>query len=593
MPRNRLPLPFLTAGHAAEGLPDADLVARFLMDRSPAAFEALVWRHGPMVRAVCRSVLRNTADADDAFQATFLVLAHKAVSIRRPSAVGGWLYGVAVRVARKAKKSAGRFPVTQDLTERASCSVPEPHDDVWPVIDEEIQRLPERYRAAVHLCYVAGLTTAEAAARLGIPKGTVLSRLAWGRGRLQARLTRRGITAGVAVLTTTATGATARLLDPQLVRATVQAATGGMVPAAAPAASLTAISLSQGVISEMALHKFRAAVLALAVSVSAAGVGVGGWAMAGGDDGKPVVEKKGETTPPPNDSLPKVTPPASDPPKEASPKVEEPASKSVTMQDLLTRLERQEKLNQDLRKELDRLNTPPAVPTPMASVLPVPVTPPPPPLDLPTASPPPLSVGGDPPAIPTAAAVPVPANPAVERGPGPAAKNGTMTIAKPGGTWYRVSGDAVCCLTFTEDRLTITNDLYVQGVEKGVPASRPATVTIEADYAISKDGVVFGYITGVDAPEGVGGSWQALEEQPFAFRFRADEKALTVKDVKLRRSGGAGPAMPPPAGEIEKLLIAGRYTDKKPAVPLAIPRADPLVESPRPDIIPSSKPARK
>src|SRR5262249_17501866 len=146
-----------------------------------AAFTALVNRHGPMVLGVCRRVLRPAHDADDAFQATLLVLLRKARPLRRPELLGNWLYGVAHRTALKArtlaaKRRARERPVVDHLAGAPSPTAA--WGDVRPVLDEEVSRLPAKYRAPVVLCYLEGKTNEEAARLLGCPTGTVFSRLA-------------------------------------------------------------------------------------------------------------------------------------------------------------------------------------------------------------------------------------------------------------------------------------------------------------------------------------------------------------------------------------------------------------------------------
>lgn len=176
----------------AAGLADGDLLGRFADARDAAAFEALVWRHGPLVYGVCRRALGHAQDAEDAFQATFLILARKAAAVRRRGAVGPWLYRVAHRVALRARaRAVAVAPLPDTLTAPA---LPDPAEraDLRRLVEEEIARLPGRCRAAAELRYLDGRTTAEAAVALGCPPGTVLSRLATARRRLRARLTARG-----------------------------------------------------------------------------------------------------------------------------------------------------------------------------------------------------------------------------------------------------------------------------------------------------------------------------------------------------------------------------------------------------------------
>jgi RNA polymerase sigma factor (sigma-70 family) len=177
---------------------DADLLARFVRGRDEAAFELLVWRHGPLVLGVCRRVLRNEQDAEDVFQATFLTLARKASSIAKGECISSWLYQVAYRIALRAR----RRPVPAPLNEQADTSfTPDPAErlaayELRSLLDAEVNRLPEKYRAAFVLCYLHGKTNEAAARELGCPKGTVLSRLARARERLRAQLEQRGVALG-------------------------------------------------------------------------------------------------------------------------------------------------------------------------------------------------------------------------------------------------------------------------------------------------------------------------------------------------------------------------------------------------------------
>jgi len=185
-----------TGAVAADALTDDQLLRRFASDRDEEAFAALVRRHGPLVLAVCRLVLGGAHDADDAFQATFLVLARKAGSIRDPGLLGNWLYGVASRIARRIRSAVNRRQARERqvrrLPEFPQSAVAE-ISDLRPVLDEELRRLPEKYRAAVGLCYLEGKTNEEAARLLRWPTGTVKGRLARARDLLRQRLTRRGL----------------------------------------------------------------------------------------------------------------------------------------------------------------------------------------------------------------------------------------------------------------------------------------------------------------------------------------------------------------------------------------------------------------
>ena len=175
---------------------DGELVRAFVERKSPAAFGELVLRHGSMVLGVCLRVLRHRQDAEDAFQATFLVLARKAGSVSPPNAVGNWLHGVALQTAVRARaitmKRRRREAVVPSVPETATREAG--WDDVAEVLDEELGRLPNHYRAVLLLCDVEGRTRADAARHLGCPEGSVSSRLSRARAMLAMRLTRRGVT---------------------------------------------------------------------------------------------------------------------------------------------------------------------------------------------------------------------------------------------------------------------------------------------------------------------------------------------------------------------------------------------------------------
>ncbi len=219
----------------AVGLSDRQLLARFAGRRDPAdeaAFEALVRRHGPMVLRVCRDARLDPNDAQDAFQTTFLVLVQRCGALKGFESLGGWLHGVACRVAARARVEAARRRAVEgraalrvvEAVQRSEAEDSE-RDEHGPIVQEEVRRLPERYRAAVVLCYWEGLTQEQAAAQLGCPLGTVRSRLARARDLLRRRLTRRGL-APMAVAIGAETGLIRKLppLAPDLVQSTVQAA---------------------------------------------------------------------------------------------------------------------------------------------------------------------------------------------------------------------------------------------------------------------------------------------------------------------------------------------------------------------------------
>jgi RNA polymerase sigma factor (sigma-70 family) len=222
------------AGAAA--LSDAELLQEYVRHHDPSALAALVHRHGPLVMGVCRRVLRHAPDVEDAFQATFLVLARKAGAVRRGESLASWLYGVARRVAVRARVSRSRREYRErpliDMARDGSRPTEE-HRELQRLLDEELQGLPEKYRAPLILHYLVGQTKAETARCLGWSEGTVSGRLARGRKLLKARLSRRGLALGgglAAVLETarSASAVPARLEDTALAAA-LKYAGGGTV----------------------------------------------------------------------------------------------------------------------------------------------------------------------------------------------------------------------------------------------------------------------------------------------------------------------------------------------------------------------------
>jgi RNA polymerase sigma factor (sigma-70 family) len=257
-----------------QGVTDRELLGRFVARRDEAAFELLLWRYGPMVRHVCLGVTRDHHEAEDAFQATFLVLARKARSVRRREALGSWLYRVAYRIALRARYQALRRAVHEkhglDLREL-------PHEappaeavavDELRLLLEEVNRLPAKYRTPVILCYLEGKTHEEAARQLGWPKGTVSGRLARARAALRARLVRRGVALSAAALTAALGAGEAGALAP-LLRRTLSAAVGFGAGGAGAAGSLSgpAVLLAEGMLRTMFLSKLRVVVAVVFASV--------------------------------------------------------------------------------------------------------------------------------------------------------------------------------------------------------------------------------------------------------------------------------------------------------------------------------------
>jgi RNA polymerase sigma factor (sigma-70 family) len=267
------------------GMTDAQLLDAFrsrVGDRAEPSFRALVERHGPMVLRTCRSILHDHQAVEDSFQATFLVLVRRARSLWVRDSLGPWLYQVAVRVAGSARADQQRRRRhEQRKAERTETSVfDRTCDDIGPVIHEELAMLPEKFRAAVVLCCLEGLSQQQAAGQLGWPLGTLQSRLARGRERLRARLLRRGLAPSVGFLAgvMSADGAKAAIpvsLANATIRSAVQSATGNS--AVAGSTLTTATLLTRGVLKTMFWHKLRIALgAALALTLTTAGALV--WA---------------------------------------------------------------------------------------------------------------------------------------------------------------------------------------------------------------------------------------------------------------------------------------------------------------------------
>jgi RNA polymerase sigma factor (sigma-70 family) len=220
--------------------PDRDLLRRYADGRDPAAFAAIVRRHGPMVLGVCRRTLGDAHLAEDAFQATFLVLARKATALRRPASLAGWLYGVAIRVARRARTRARR---PEPSPRNQSPEWPDPLNqltarEVVAVLEEELSALPDEFRLPVALCCLDGLSQEEAARRLGWTPGSVKGRLERGRARLRKRLERRGLAPAIAFAAAVAVGSSVRAVPAQLVHTILDSAVRTAAPGSVPAGRL-------------------------------------------------------------------------------------------------------------------------------------------------------------------------------------------------------------------------------------------------------------------------------------------------------------------------------------------------------------------
>jgi RNA polymerase sigma factor (sigma-70 family) len=263
----------------ADEIDDGQLLHRFRTGRDESAFTMIVQRYGAMVWGLCVRRLGETPEAEDAFQATFLVLVRKAASLRTPQQLGPWLYGVAYRTAlklqaRRAQKAAKETPMLEEAAEKKR------EDSTWcelrPILDEEVNRLPEKYRQPVLLCYLQGMSSEEAARRLGCAKGTVFSRLSRARDLLRRRLVRRGVEVSAGALAALlADNAFLRAAPPAAlsettIRMSLMFAAG--TTSSAMSASLTA--LVEGVVRSMFLSKVKVAVIVL-VTIGLLGSGAG------------------------------------------------------------------------------------------------------------------------------------------------------------------------------------------------------------------------------------------------------------------------------------------------------------------------------
>jgi RNA polymerase sigma factor (sigma-70 family) len=277
--------------HIRTGLPgprdteqtDGQLLERYVATREEAAFAALVRRHAPMVWGVCCRALSGHQDAEDAFQATFLVLVRKAASVFPRQMVGNWLYGVAYQTALKARAMAARrYAREKQVTEMPESHdrPPKPWSDLQPILDQELTRLPASYRTVIVLCDLEGKTRGEAARQLGVPGGTVAGRLARARAMLAKRLTRRGVVLSggslVAALLQYAGPAT---VPAAVISSTIQAATVFAAgPAAAGAIPPSVANLTEGVLKSMLISKLKLAVT-LVMGAIILGLGVTGVAL--------------------------------------------------------------------------------------------------------------------------------------------------------------------------------------------------------------------------------------------------------------------------------------------------------------------------
>ncbi len=276
------------------GLSDRGLLERFAVHQEEATFEALVWRHGAMVWGVCRRVLRDHHDAEDAFQSTFLVLARKGHSIAQPELVANWLYGVAYQTAVKARSTRAK----RRMRECQTTDQPEPEavssdvrNDLTELLDRELSRLPEKYRIPVVLCELQGKTHREAAEQLGWPIGTVSGRLSRAKAMLAKRLSRQGVSISPGSLAMqVARDAASASIPANLIASTAQAASlvvaGQAVTTGGVSAKVSA--LTKAVLKAMSIGKVQRVTLVL---LALAGAGAGIWQTRTRAEGTALPEK--------------------------------------------------------------------------------------------------------------------------------------------------------------------------------------------------------------------------------------------------------------------------------------------------------------
>ncbi len=396
---------------AAGLLSDQDLLERFVSgDRETpeGAFAVLVARHGAMVLGVCRRVLGNRHAAEDAFQATFFVLARKASGIARREQLACWLHGVARRAALDARARATRQRARENrLGAMSTFKQPDPIDsnELREILDEELSRLPERHRAAIVLCELEGLSRREAAGRLGVSEGTLSSRLARAKTRLRDRLTHRGLALSAAGLASALTADARAVTVPTLladstIRGASLVASGSSLTGVV---STSVVTLTEGVLKAMLLGKLKLVILGLAtVALITTGVGVGAQSPPSDEDRLRAVERKLDRL---LEVLEKAIPTV---PASASPSGRSAGAASVPAYGVLVPV--------------------PGSPTapvtahgnPSASAFPTPVPPPPPAAPAEPAAPAGLAAGAAPMPAPAAAPVP-PAVPVPAIAPTPAA----------------------------------------------------------------------------------------------------------------------------------------------------------------------------
>src|SRR5262245_51737897 len=257
------------AGTDPAGAADADLLGRFAATRDESAFELLVWRHAALVQRVCQAVLHDHHAAEDAAQATFLALARKAHAFNRPGSVVGWLYRVARRIAIRSAKQRARRPVSSTELDHLAGAPREPEvgSDEVAAVCAEVDRLPERYRVAVLLCFFEGLTHTEAARRTGWPVGTVAGRLARAKDLLARRLSRKGVGLAAVALAVPGGSFVGSTASAAVAFAAHGAAHGAVVPGVEPSVT----RLAEGALRTMTATTWNLTAAAAAVLLVSAG----------------------------------------------------------------------------------------------------------------------------------------------------------------------------------------------------------------------------------------------------------------------------------------------------------------------------------
>ncbi len=293
----------------AAGMTDSQLLEDYLDRRDQAALSALVRRHAPMVWGVCCRLLYNHHDAEDAFQATFLVLVRKAQSIASRGLLANWLYGVAHQTALKARATlAKRKARERQVTDMPETAVTADFlSDLQPLLDAELSHLPDKYRVVIVLCDLEGIPRKEAARQLGLAEGTVASRTARARVMLAKRLARRGVTlSGGALVALLSTKVAAAAVPTSVVARAIKAAsTLAAGQSAAGVISAKVVVLAQGVVRTMLLSKLKTVIIG-ALMITLPGLGGGVFAWKGQAAENPSRQAAKEMTPTDNDNLKKT-----------------------------------------------------------------------------------------------------------------------------------------------------------------------------------------------------------------------------------------------------------------------------------------------